>query len=149
MPYSRSWGASRFQCITCVNAVVRAGMAALWFRFECRVAWQTDGATPLLIASEKGHVDCVHALLDMGAAINQAMVGSTSSIAWHDIAGGCVSGAPRDSVCTHAFAAGMARVGGLGREVMEPMPYLEVMGSIVMMGCSRHINAEVRPGIFV
>jgi hypothetical protein len=40
-----------------------------------RVACQTDGASPLYIASEKGLVKCVRSLVDWGAAINQAMVG--------------------------------------------------------------------------
>jgi hypothetical protein len=48
---------------------------------ECGVARQTDGATPLYMASYSGHVECVKALLGGGAAINQAMVGSTSSMA--------------------------------------------------------------------
>jgi ankyrin repeat protein len=39
------------------------------------VVWQTTGWTPLHIASEKGHVECVRALLDGGVAINQASVG--------------------------------------------------------------------------
>jgi len=37
--------------------------------------WQTDGATPLYIASSKGLVECVLALLSRGAAINKAKVG--------------------------------------------------------------------------
>ncbi len=41
----------------------------------CRAVLQTDGATPLYIASQIGHVECMRALLDGGAAINQAMVG--------------------------------------------------------------------------
>jgi hypothetical protein len=49
----------------------------------CLVVWQTDGFTPLGIASQEGHVECVRVLLDGGAAINQAMVGCASSIAWH------------------------------------------------------------------
>jgi hypothetical protein len=49
----------------------------------CRVVLQTDGATPLFIASQKGHVECARALLDGGAAINQAMVGFASSMARH------------------------------------------------------------------
>ena len=52
------------------------------------VAWQTDGATPLYIASEKGLAECVLALLDGGGAINHAKVGSTSLMARHG--GGCV-----------------------------------------------------------
>ncbi len=60
------------------------------FWCECRVAWQTDGATPLCAASYQGHVECVRALLDGGAVINQATVGSTGPMARHR--GGCVCG---------------------------------------------------------
>ncbi len=45
------------------------------FRCDCRVALQTNGVTPLYIASQEGHVECVRALLGRGAAINQAKVG--------------------------------------------------------------------------
>ncbi len=38
------------------------------------VAWQTDGATPLYVASEKGHDEVVRALVGAGAAVNQAAV---------------------------------------------------------------------------
>jgi hypothetical protein len=38
------------------------------------VVLQTDGATPLFIASQEGRVECVQALLEGGAAANQAMV---------------------------------------------------------------------------
>ena len=49
----------------------------------CRVVLQSTGATPLYIASQNGHVECVRALLGGGAAINQAMVGCASSMARH------------------------------------------------------------------
>ncbi len=49
----------------------------------CRAVLQTTGATPLYVASEKGHVECVRALLDGGAAINQAMVGWARPVALH------------------------------------------------------------------
>jgi hypothetical protein len=38
------------------------------------VAWQTDGWTPLYVASEKRHVEVVRALVGAGAAVNQATV---------------------------------------------------------------------------
>ncbi len=40
----------------------------------CCIVVQTDGATPLYVASQNGHVDAVRALLDAGAAVNQAAV---------------------------------------------------------------------------
>ncbi len=36
--------------------------------------WQTDCVTPLLIASQNGHVEVVRALAGAGAAVNQATV---------------------------------------------------------------------------
>jgi hypothetical protein len=89
---------------------------------ECHAAWQTSGATPLFIASENGHVECVLALLDGGAAMNQARVGSTSSMARHR--GGCVCGALWGACMRLQLVGcfGMARVGRHEREVMEPMP---------------------------
>ena len=36
---------------------------------------QTDGATPLLIASQEGHVEAVRDLVTLGAAVNHAKVG--------------------------------------------------------------------------
>ena len=36
---------------------------------------QTTGATPLYIASQKGHVEAVRDLVALGAAVNQAKVG--------------------------------------------------------------------------
>jgi ankyrin repeat protein len=38
------------------------------------VVWQTDGRTPLLMASQNGHVEVVRALVGAGAAVNQATV---------------------------------------------------------------------------
>ncbi len=69
----------------------------------CRVAWQTDGCTSLYSASEKGHVECVRALLGEGAAINQAMVGSKSRMARQGR--GCVCRDAWEPACTRAFAA--------------------------------------------
>ena len=36
---------------------------------------QTTGTTPLYIASQNGHVEAVRALVELGAAVNQAKVG--------------------------------------------------------------------------
>jgi ankyrin repeat protein len=48
---------------------------------------QASGATPLLAASWNGHVECVRALLAGGAAINQAMVGSSCPCSAQHVAG--------------------------------------------------------------
>ncbi len=47
----------------------------------CHVVFQTNGATPLLVASLSGHVECVRALLGAGAAVNQATVCCARSMA--------------------------------------------------------------------
>ncbi len=39
------------------------------------VVWQTNGWTPLLAASDNGHVEVVRALVVAGAPVNQADVG--------------------------------------------------------------------------
>jgi hypothetical protein len=38
------------------------------------VVWQTDGWTPLCVASQEGQVEVVMALVGAGAAVNQATV---------------------------------------------------------------------------
>ena len=43
---------------------------------------QTDGATPLYIASQEGHVEAVRALVGLGAAVNQATVGLLEVSFW-------------------------------------------------------------------
>ncbi len=60
---------------------------ALSERFWCESVLQTDGAAPLFIASQKGHVDCVLALLGGGAAIDQAEVGCLLLIECSDAIG--------------------------------------------------------------
>ncbi len=47
----------------------------LWAgRCTCAVRVQTNGATPLFVASEHGCIEAVRMLLDVGGAVNQAMV---------------------------------------------------------------------------
>jgi ankyrin repeat protein len=38
---------------------------------------QSDGLTPLLVASLNGHVEAVRALVEAGAAVNQAAVSAS------------------------------------------------------------------------
>ncbi len=70
----------------------------MWF--VCRVVLQTDDATPLFIACQNGHVECVRALLSGGAAIDQAMVGCASSRARHFVVLGRAIGRVRIVVCS-------------------------------------------------
>jgi hypothetical protein len=102
---------------------------------ECHVVLQMDGATPLYIASQEGHVECVQVLLGGGAAINQAKVSCAGLIARHRGGGGAVCvglpGSLRECNCLQlAGCAGMARVGGLGRKVREPMPDFRSWGAL-------------------
>ena len=91
----------------------------------CRVVLQTDGATPLLIASQSGHLECVRALLDGGAAINQAMVGCASLMGRH--CGGYSRGDPWEPcrACMCSWWGGCPPRGGeLSQEVIQPMFHL-------------------------
>ena len=91
---------------------------------------QTDGATPLYIASETGHVECVRVLLGGGAAINQAMVGCTSPMARH--CGDCVRRDAWESACVHACKAGrLCWDAGRCRlwAVVEPTPFVGGWGA--------------------
>ncbi len=110
---------------------------------------QIDGVTPLLAASFSGHVECVRALLGWGAAINQAAVGCAGSIAL--LCGACGCGDVWELVRTHAFAAGWGRWDGTRWRIWargdRAHAALQVMGSIAIMGCSRRVNAVVRPGV--
>ncbi len=51
-------------------------------RMDVCIVWrvvlpcQNDGWTPLLIASQSGHISVVRALVEAGAAVDQAAVGS-------------------------------------------------------------------------
>jgi len=65
----------------------------------CCVVSQTDGVTPLQMASMEGHVECVRALLDGGAAIDQATVGCARSMARH--CGGYSSWGPWEPCSMH------------------------------------------------
>ena len=73
----------------------------------CRAVLQSTGATPLYIASQNGHVECVRALLDGGAAINQAAVGCASSMARH--CGGYSRGDPWEPCRMHVQLVGWLR----------------------------------------
>jgi hypothetical protein len=66
-------------------------------------------------------VECVQALLGGGAAINQAAVGSTSSMARHRQ--GLFVGRVGACVIACVCSSGMAHVSGHGREVIEPMSH--------------------------
>jgi hypothetical protein len=55
-------------------------MTALHVVYVRRLVSQTDGATPLYIASQNGHVNCVWILLGWDAAINHARVGFACSL---------------------------------------------------------------------
>jgi hypothetical protein len=46
---------------------------------RCAVRVQTKGATPLFVASEHGCIEAVRMLLDVGGAVNQAMVREVSA----------------------------------------------------------------------
>jgi hypothetical protein len=74
---------------------------------------QASGATPLYIASENGHVECVRALLDRGASINQAEVGCTTWMA--EYFGSCVCA----GMCGRHCACEWSLCGALGWNVDE------------------------------
>ncbi len=69
---------------------------------------QTGGATPLYIASRKGRLECVRALLDRGAAINQAQVGCTNWMAEHCEAA-CKGMCIRPRTCMRSVSGAMVR----------------------------------------
>ena len=48
----------------------------------CYGAVQTDGASPLYIASQEGHVDVVRALVEAGATVDQAMVSRCAGVVY-------------------------------------------------------------------
>jgi hypothetical protein len=81
------------------------------------VVLQTGGATPLYIASENGHVECMWALLDFGAAINQTTVGCAVWTA--EYCEGCVcagmSGMRRACMCSFVGCAGWIAVQLVGQ----------------------------------
>ena len=51
------------------------------------MAAQSEGVTPLYVASQNGHVEAVRALLGAGAAVNQAKVcaGVRSGVGWMQV----------------------------------------------------------------
>ncbi len=103
------------------HACDRGGEARQDVWLVCRAVFQTGGATPLHIASAKGHVECVRALLGGGAAINQAMVRCASTMARH--CGGCVCGSPLEPCHMHVQLVGWLTSARrrLGQEVVQPM----------------------------
>jgi hypothetical protein len=61
--------------------IVGWGLDAL--RLYRHVLWQTDGATPLYVASERGRLSVVVALLDAGAALTvRVCEGVGSKLLW-------------------------------------------------------------------
>jgi hypothetical protein len=93
----------------------------------CCAESQTTGATPLCIASQNGHVECVRALLDGGAAINQAKVGCVSSMARH--CRGLCGTLLRACMCSWLGAVGCDAVEGSGYEVVKPMSHTKGWGA--------------------
>ncbi len=72
------------------------------------MVFQVDETTPLYIASWKGHVECVRALLGAGAAVNQAMVGCARSMARCCVC--AVRGDAWEPVVMHVYVVGCAGV---------------------------------------
>ena len=73
MPRFESWRGRRCSGLMSVIACERECRPSLCCVSVC-VVWQTDGFTPLYIASHNGHVEVVRALVGAGAAVNQTDV---------------------------------------------------------------------------
>jgi hypothetical protein len=69
-------GRLSWRWILCIGKAWRCDVYSV-----CDVVFQTDGVTPLYIACQNGHVECVRALLGAGAAINTSKVGCACSMA--------------------------------------------------------------------
>ena len=113
----------------------------------CRAVLQTNGATPLYIASQNGHVECVQALLGGGAAINQARVRCASSMARH--CGGYSRGDPWEPCRMHVQLVGCLpsawwRAWARGDPAHVS---LDGVGSILMIGCGTRGTEVVRRGM--
>ena len=78
--------AGRVDVCDCVWVVLWAAIVG-----SVRVSgvWQTDGCTPLYIASDSGHVEVVRALVGAGAAVNQARVRDDCGGCWCSLVWDC------------------------------------------------------------
>ncbi len=107
---------------------------------------QTTGVTPLYIASQNGHVECVRALLGGGAAINQAEVGCASSMAWY--CGGYSRGDPwkRSRMLVQLVGwllSARRRAWARGDPAHVS---LDGVGSLIIVGCGTRVTEVVRRG---
>ena len=71
--------------VECIEALVRhgadvnaarrvrvVGVHVCWMPVSCELYERQDGATPIVIAAQKGHVECIEALARHGADVNKA-----------------------------------------------------------------------------
>jgi hypothetical protein len=108
---------------------------------------QTNGSTPLLVASQFGHVECVRALLGGGAAINQAMVGCARSMARH--CGGYSRGDPWEHSRMHVQLAGCLHTARWRAWARGDPAHgtLDGVGNLVIIGCGTRGTEVVRRGV--
>ncbi len=102
-----------------------------------RVVFQADGAAPLHVASNIGHLECMQALLDGGAAVNQALVCCENG--WQSSVCGNVLEAP----CMFALRAWMSWGRVFALVVVESMSYVWRLWCTRIIGCSSHLLVAV------